>query len=165
VPTMGLSFHKSIKIGKNTRLNFSKNGGIGISTGVKGARVSVNKQGVRTSVGKNGVYYRKQASWNSLEGKSRSANNLPPLTDDEIRSDPGILKKYNSQMFNSTGMKLFKWYAIIAILAFILDVLVGSVGFWIIFILDCIGFVCLMISNIKYLVQFNKQGKMLYKDK
>ena len=42
---MGFTFRKSIKIGKNTRINLSSKGGVGISTGVKGARVSVNKQG------------------------------------------------------------------------------------------------------------------------
>lgn len=60
---MGLSFRKSIRLGKNIRLNFSKNGGIGISAGTKGARVSINKKGVRTTVGKGGLQYRKDYSF------------------------------------------------------------------------------------------------------
>jgi ABC-type multidrug transport system fused ATPase/permease subunit len=60
---MGLSFRKSFKIGKNTRINLSKTGGIGISTGVKGARVSVNNKGVRTQVGAKGIYYREDHSF------------------------------------------------------------------------------------------------------
>ncbi|MBC2579980.1 DUF4236 domain-containing protein [Clostridium sp. DJ247] len=68
---MGLSFRKSIKIGKNTRINLSKTGGIGISTGVKGARVSVNQNGVRTTVGTGGIQYRKDHSFK--KGNTRVA--------------------------------------------------------------------------------------------
>lgn len=70
---MGLSARKSFKIGKNTRINLSKNGGIGISTGVKGARVSMNKQGIRTQVGKGGISYRKQVGWDKIN----TTNNKP----------------------------------------------------------------------------------------
>lgn len=66
---MGFSFRKSIKIGKNTRVNFSKTGGIGISTGVKGARISMNKKGVRTTVGVGGLQYRKDYSFKSNKEK------------------------------------------------------------------------------------------------
>ena len=45
---MGVRFRKSIKLGKNTRLNLSKSG-VGISTGVKGFRVSAGPKGVRTT--------------------------------------------------------------------------------------------------------------------
>ena len=45
----GVRFRKSIKVGKNTRINLSKSG-IGISSGVKGARVSVNSRGTRTTL-------------------------------------------------------------------------------------------------------------------
>lgn len=56
---MGFSFRKSVKIGP-IRLNASKSG-IGISGGVKGARISVSPKGkVSTSIGANGVYYRSQ---------------------------------------------------------------------------------------------------------
>ena len=41
---MGFSFRKSIKLGKHTKLNISKSG-VSVSTGVKGARVSVNNKG------------------------------------------------------------------------------------------------------------------------
>ena len=43
---MGLNFRKSLSIGKLFRINFSKRG-VGVSAGVKGARVSLNKDGVR----------------------------------------------------------------------------------------------------------------------
>lgn len=61
---MGLNFRKSIKVGKNSRVNISKSG-IGMSTGVKGARVGVNKRGTYVAGGKNGVYYRKNLGSNS----------------------------------------------------------------------------------------------------
>jgi hypothetical protein len=75
---MGLNFRKSFKIGKLFRVNVSK-GGVGLSTGIKGARISVNKKGVRTSVGSNGVYYTKGKSWKSMgvDGvDSRDNNNV-----------------------------------------------------------------------------------------
>lgn len=78
---MGLSFRKSFKIGKNTRINVSKKGGLGVSTGVKGARISANKQGVRKQVGANGLYYRTQHSWKS------GSNNEVHSSDGEIVED------------------------------------------------------------------------------
>ncbi len=56
---MGLRFRKSIKLGSNTRVNFSKSG-VGISTGIKGARVSKKAGGgTRTtlSVPGTGISY------------------------------------------------------------------------------------------------------------
>ena len=56
---MGFYFKKSKNITKNTKLNFSKSG-VGVSTGVKGARVGVNSRGqIYTQIGRNGVYYKK----------------------------------------------------------------------------------------------------------
>lgn len=65
---MGLNFRKSKKIGKGTRINFSKSG-IGISTGVKGFRVGVGPKGVRktASIPGTGIYSTKQKSWNSID--------------------------------------------------------------------------------------------------
>lgn len=80
---MGLSFRKSVKLFGNTRLNFSKTGGIGISTGVKGARVSMNRQGIRTTVGKGGLQYRKQFGYkniNCANTKTEKLENLSKLS-------------------------------------------------------------------------------------
>lgn len=71
---MGLSFRKSIKLGKNLSVNIGKSG-VGLSAGVKGARVSVNKNGVGGSVGTNGIRYSKRKSF-----KSMSKNNTPAAT-------------------------------------------------------------------------------------
>ncbi|GKX65824.1 DUF4236 domain-containing protein [Inconstantimicrobium mannanitabidum] len=63
---MGLSFRKSIKLTKNTRINLSKTGGIGISSGVKGARISANEQGIRATGTKDGLQYRKNVGYNDV---------------------------------------------------------------------------------------------------
>lgn len=49
-----MRFRKSIKVGKGTRINLSRSG-IGLSTGVKGARVSVNSKGTRTTLSAPGT--------------------------------------------------------------------------------------------------------------
>lgn len=46
---MGWRFRKSIKLGKHLRINVS-NKGVGMSAGVKGARIGFNSKGVYTSV-------------------------------------------------------------------------------------------------------------------
>jgi hypothetical protein len=58
---MGLNIRRSIKIGKNTRLNITKSG-VGVSTGVKGARMSIGPRGTREtiSIPGTGIYYTKQ---------------------------------------------------------------------------------------------------------
>lgn len=66
---MGISFRKSIKIGKNTRINLSSKGGVGFSTGMKGARISVNKQGAKVYGGKGIVRYQKQLYSNNNSDK------------------------------------------------------------------------------------------------
>lgn len=71
---MGLNIRRSIKIGKNTRLNISKSG-VGVSTGVKGARVSVGPRGVRQTVGipGTGIYYTKQRSLHKARSSVRAS--------------------------------------------------------------------------------------------
>lgn len=74
---MGLRLTKKISLGKHLRLNISKSG-IGISGGVKGARISYNpKTGVRTSVGipGTGIYYSEQHKINT----AKSINNKVPM--------------------------------------------------------------------------------------
>lgn len=109
---MGLSFRKSIKIGKNTRINFSKLGGIGISTGVKGARVSVNQKGVRTTVGKDGLQYRKDYSFkqNKTVNKQKTIQNS--VVNDYDKSVVADLN-YNRP---KTSDKIIKWLGISIVL-------------------------------------------------
>jgi uncharacterized protein DUF4236 len=57
---MGFSFRKSKKIAPGLRLNVSKSG-LGLSAGVRGARVSANTKGeTHVSAGRGGLYYRKR---------------------------------------------------------------------------------------------------------
>ena len=63
---MGFSLRKSFKLGKNTRLNLSSNTGIGVSTGTKGARVSVNKNGIRFYGGKGILRFNKGISFKKI---------------------------------------------------------------------------------------------------
>ena len=51
---MELYFRKSKSMGP-FRLNFSKSG-IGVSTGVKGARLSFGSRGIYVNLGRNGIY-------------------------------------------------------------------------------------------------------------
>ena len=55
---MGFYIRKSLSFGP-IRLNFSKSG-VGISAGVRGARVGVNSRGKRyIHAGRHGIYYRR----------------------------------------------------------------------------------------------------------
>jgi large-conductance mechanosensitive channel len=64
---MGLYFRKSAVLGP-IRLNFSKSG-IGVSTGVKGARLVFTPKGTFVHIGRNGLYYRKHISLKEKQNK------------------------------------------------------------------------------------------------
>lgn len=63
---MGFSFRKSVSVGKNTKVNLSSKSGIGVSSGVKGARVSVNKNGIRFYGGKGVFRFTKYLSFKKI---------------------------------------------------------------------------------------------------
>ena len=63
---MGFSLRKSFKIGKNSKVNLSTGGGIGFSTGKKGARFSVNKNGIGFYGGKGILRFTKRISFKKL---------------------------------------------------------------------------------------------------
>ena len=72
---MGMRFRKSIKLGGGTKLNLSKSG-VGISTGVKGFRVSKNTSGrsrVTASLPGTGLSYTKEYGSSGSSGNSQSA--------------------------------------------------------------------------------------------
>lgn len=77
---MGFRFRKSVKIGP-VRLNVSKSG-LGVSTGVKGARIGVNSKGnVYGSVGVKGMTYRKEFGG---AGKQKKRTDATPEIGAEI---------------------------------------------------------------------------------
>ena len=63
---MGFSLRKSFKGGKNSKVNLSTGGGIGFSTGKKGARVSVNKNGIGFYGSKGILKFSKRISFKKL---------------------------------------------------------------------------------------------------
>lgn len=64
---MGLYFRKSQKIGP-FRINYSKSG-IGVSAGIKGARISKGPKGTYINLSKNGIYYKKKIGSSKRKNK------------------------------------------------------------------------------------------------
>jgi DnaJ-domain-containing protein 1 len=64
---MGLFFRKSLKFGP-FRINLLKSG-IGLSAGVKGARISTGPRGTHLNVGRKGIYYRQKISHSSSQSQ------------------------------------------------------------------------------------------------
>lgn len=116
---MGITLRKSFKVGKNTRINLSSKGGIGISTGVKGTRVSVNKQGAKLYGGKGSVRYQKQ-----LYSASTKSNN----TDVAMRDYEKIEKKEVKKVGIVGFVKRYYKNIIIIFVGFILGGTIGSTG-------------------------------------
>ena len=61
---MGFFFRKSFRLTRGLRINLSKSG-VGLSAGVKGARIGLGPRGASVSGGKDGIYFRQ-----SLGGKT-----------------------------------------------------------------------------------------------
>ena len=87
---MGFRFRKSISLGKGVRLNISKRG-LGVSAGVKGARVGIGPRGVRKtySIPGTGISHVEERSLGSTRTKNspsarRKANSLTPSTQPSI---------------------------------------------------------------------------------
>lgn len=66
---MGWSFRKSFKLGRFLKLNLSSRNGIGLSSGIKGARVSVNKNGINFYGGRGIFRFRKHISFKKISRK------------------------------------------------------------------------------------------------
>jgi hypothetical protein len=64
---MGFYFRKSTNLGP-IRLNFSKSG-VGVSTGIKGARLVFSRKGTYVHLGRNGFYYRKNLSFSDTSNR------------------------------------------------------------------------------------------------
>lgn len=75
---MGLTFRKSIRLGKNVKLNLSKSGP-SLSVGPKGAKLNINKNGVRGTLRKNGVQYTKYQKWDDNKKLNNINNNVGSL--------------------------------------------------------------------------------------
>lgn len=116
---MGITFRKSFKIGKNTRINLSSKGGVGISTGVKGARVSVNKQGAKMYGGRGPVRFQKQ-----LYSTPQKSNSIG--TAQQIHKE---IEQKEVKRMNILGFLKKHYKSIIAILVgFMIGGNLGSIG-------------------------------------
>ena len=85
---MGLNFRKSINLGKGFKLNIGK-GSVGISGGVKGARVSVNSKGRKTatfSIPGTGISYRVNLN-NLFKGKTSKKKGADEKDNDNDNED------------------------------------------------------------------------------
>jgi hypothetical protein len=82
---MGLSFRKAINFGP-LRLNFSKSG-VGVSAGVKGARISSGPRGVYVNLGKGGINYRQKISTAKQKPKPTSTYAEETPISDTFNSD------------------------------------------------------------------------------
>lgn len=100
---MGMKFRKSIKLGGGTKLNLSKSG-IGVSTGVKGFRVSKNTSGrsrVTASLPGTGLSY-----VNEFGGTGRSAGDSTPSSGTGSGSSGKGPKKNRGKLIGSLVMIL-----------------------------------------------------------
>lgn len=122
---MGLRFRKSIKLGGGVKLNINKKS-VGISAGVKGARVTVNSKGRRTTtVGIPGT----GISYVSTKSKTKKSNSFIDKYEDTIlisrleHTEENVLKRSNE--YKRISRTLF----IIAILLFIAAFPLGAFAF------------------------------------
>ena len=74
---MGHYFHKSVNFGP-IRFNFSKSG-IGVSAGVKGARISTGPRGTYVHAGRNGFYYSQRLN-QPLQNQTQSSQTHQPIS-------------------------------------------------------------------------------------
>lgn len=157
---MGAFFRKSIKLGKHTRLNLSKSG-IGISTGVKGARVGINSKGkAYVSGGTGGVYFRKEL------GSNKNTTNNSTYNTKQLLANDKLLRKRNGEITNKAVIKLIKlciiWFFVAAIGdAFTLK---STILLWIIGIVDVVICFGTLFSIIKKWLKANKEGKLIGED-
>lgn len=99
---MGFNFRKSINLGFGTKLNLSKSG-LGVSTGIKGARIGVGSKGIRATGGipGTGIYYTKNigSKNKSIEKNEKNKSGIKLLS--AILITVGILiNEYSNIAFN-----------------------------------------------------------------
>jgi len=100
---MGWSFRKSIKLGGGLRLNLSKFG-IGISGGVRGARLSVGPRGARIYGGRGPFRYQKQVSGDPrATGSDGSMPGASARADAELSGEGEVERDANRQSVGAGG--------------------------------------------------------------
>lgn len=137
---MGVRFRKSIKLGGGVKLNINKKS-IGISAGVKGARVSINSKGRKTtSVGIPGT----GVSYVSTSNISKKTNSFVDKHEDTIlinkleHTKENVLKRYNE--YKRISRILF----MISIVLFITSLFLGPL----VFLISIVFIMFSILSNI-----------------
>ena len=133
---MGFYIRKSVKFGP-IRFNISKSG-IGISSGIPGARISTGPRGTYINMGKNGVYYRKKIDSSipvrSTSQKSRfrettsSDGELPTADVAELveLSNQELITQINARIKQPTYTLLIVLATILVAGGFVLSALIVS---------------------------------------
>jgi len=94
---MGFYYRKSVKFGP-FRLNFSKSG-IGVSAGVKGARISTGPRGTYVHAGRNGFYYKQKIGGQVHRGSDQSNQSQNENWQDFTSPQMRLLKKLGFKSF------------------------------------------------------------------
>lgn len=88
------------------RLNLSKSG-IGMSFGVKGARISTGPRGAYINLGSNGFYYRQKIDSQSSKENFRDIKDAPALSNESMHEDPYAIKTARiNQLIDSSCKQL-----------------------------------------------------------
>ncbi|MBO3443402.1 DUF4236 domain-containing protein [Clostridium sp. CCUG 7971] len=126
---MGFRFRKSINLGGGVKLNVSKKS-VGLSAGVKGARVSVNSNGRKTTtvgLGNTGLSYTKSSNIinnNKVKGyKEIREVNTKTYSEKDIKR-----LKLNYKVYKISGIIFICLGLLLAIPASIFGILVALVG-------------------------------------
>lgn len=111
---MGLNFRKSLSIGKLFRINFSKKG-IGVSAGVKGARVSLNKDGLREtfSLPGTGLSWSERQSFKKRK-KSGAGSAVADAAGAETAETAGTAVAAGAARKKNAQWKSLIWVALVA---------------------------------------------------
>lgn len=141
---MGFYLRKGFNFGP-IRVNLSKSG-LGVSAGVKGARIGINSQG-RAYVhgGRHGLYYRKNLGSVGSLGKSSGIGNFSPRSTEEIFTDTGNTYQLFKLQHRPLDLKPLVdvqrvWLVLLGILSLLLGLLVSPLIFRITLILLGVGF-------------------------
>lgn len=148
---MGFYFRKSKSLGL-FRLNFSKSG-VGVSTGVKGARLSIGPTGTHIHLGRNGIYYRKKLGSSSkrINDKKCATTNKPEKECDF--ADKIHVSDMSTNTSDSEIIKNIKHARIAMILWIILSVaLIVALNGWglLLMAVSGIAFIKFFIAKVQY---------------
>lgn len=137
---MGFRFRKSINLGGGVKLNVSKKS-VGVSAGVKGARVSVNSKGRKTtslSIPGTGVSYVSTSNITKGDSIKRNSDKGGEINTNIEFSEEMVLKRSNEYK------RISKVLFIIAILLFIAAFPLGAFVFLLSIVFIFVG----VLSNI-----------------